>query len=57
MAERNSLVVSMRMPIAEYERLRARALVEKRTVGGLALELLRKGGGRSKRLSPQRRSR
>ena len=43
MAERSSRVVGMRMPVDEYESLRALAAAEKRTLGGLALELMRNG--------------
>ena len=43
MAERSSRVLGMRMPIDEYETLRLRALAEHKTVGGLALELMRAG--------------
>ena len=52
MAERNSRVVGMRMPIAEYEALRALSLAEKKTLGGLALELMRSGRAESARRRP-----
>jgi hypothetical protein len=41
--ERNSRVLGMRIPVEEYEALRALAIAEHRTVGGLALELMRTG--------------
>jgi hypothetical protein len=41
MAERTSRVVSMRVPLDEYEMLHARANAENRTIGSLALDLLR----------------
>ena len=47
MAERSSRVLGMRMPIDEYETLRQRALAEHKTVGGLALELMRAGNAGS----------
>ena len=43
MAERNSRVLGMRLPVDEYETLRALADAEHRTIGGLALELMRAG--------------
>jgi hypothetical protein len=48
MADRsNSRVLGMRIPIKEYEALLARANSEHRTVGGLALELMRKGNAKA----------
>ena len=47
MMERSSRVLGMRMPIDEYETLRLRALAEHKTVGGLALELMRAGNNGS----------
>jgi len=47
MMERSSRVLGMRMPIDEYETLRQRALAEHKTVGGLALELMRAGNADS----------
>ena len=47
MAERsNSRVLGMRVPIDEYQALLARANSEHKTIGGLALELLRKGNAK-----------
>jgi hypothetical protein len=41
MSERNSRVVSIRMPLQEYAKLASQAHIEHRTIGGLALELMR----------------